>query len=117
MDNPWWQEWFKNGQLHREGDKPAKIEWYSNTYTTYGSKKKEPYVMYGILHSEGDEPTLCKTIADNTKLSLEYHKKNKNKKVEKNRKQESIERLWSRKEANRKDPEPLVEKNGEEPEN
>ena len=46
-----YEEWFRNGQLHREGNKPAYIKYYEN-----GKKEYETWWKNGQRHREGDKP-------------------------------------------------------------
>ena len=46
------REWFyKAGQLHREGDRPAVV-----SYRSDGSVEREEFFKSGQLHREGDRP-------------------------------------------------------------
>jgi len=53
------KEWFKDGQLHREGDKPASI-WYFKD----GSIDSEHWFKDGEMHREGDKPALISYYED-----------------------------------------------------
>lgn len=46
------EEWYKNGELHREDDKPAQISYYKS-----GKKENEVWFKDGEKYRDGDKPT------------------------------------------------------------
>jgi hypothetical protein len=52
-------EFYKEGQLHREGDRPA---WVS--YRADGSVEWEEFWKKDLLHREGDRPAVVRYRAD-----------------------------------------------------
>lgn len=61
-------EYFKNGELHRDGDKPAVTEWH-----TEDNKKSESYYKNGKLHREGDKPAVTEWHWRNKKKYESYY--------------------------------------------
>jgi antitoxin component YwqK of YwqJK toxin-antitoxin module len=64
-----WEEFFKEGQLHREGDRPA---WVS--YRADGSVEWEQFWKKGQRHREGDRPAVVWYRADGSVASEEFWK-------------------------------------------
>ena len=54
-----WEEFRKEGQLHREGDRPAVV-----SYRADGLVLREEFFKEGQLHREGDRPALVSYRAD-----------------------------------------------------
>ena len=54
-----WEEFYKEGQRHREGDRPAVIR-----YRADGSVERESFWKEGLLHREGDRPAVIQYLAD-----------------------------------------------------
>jgi antitoxin component YwqK of YwqJK toxin-antitoxin module len=58
--------YLSNGQLHREGDRPAQIEYYKN-----GNKEYETWAVNNEIHREGDKPAQIEYYENGNK----YHEK------------------------------------------
>ena len=65
-----WEEFWKEDQLHREGDRPA-VVWY----LADGSVELEMFYKEGQLHREGDRPAWVRYRADGSVEQEEFWKK------------------------------------------
>lgn len=63
------EEYYKNGERHRDGDKPAYI-WYSDD----GPIKNEKYFKNGKFHRDGDKPANIWYYDDGSIRSEKYYK-------------------------------------------
>ena len=64
-----WEEFYKEGLLHREGDRPA-VVWYRAD----GSVEWEQFWKEGQRHREGDRPAVVWYRADSSVTWEEFYK-------------------------------------------
>ena len=72
-DGSIWEElWCKNGEYHREGDKPATISYYTN-----GKFQSRRWMKDGKENREGDKPSYIYNRPDGTIEVEQWHKDGK----------------------------------------
>ena len=63
------ESFYKEGELHREGDQPAWIHYYAD-----GSVSREWFYKEGKRHREGDQPAVIMYHADGSVSSEKFYK-------------------------------------------
>ena len=64
-----WERFYKEGLLHREGDRPSRV-WYRAD----GSVAQEEFYKEGLYHREGDRPARVWYRADGSVEQEEFRK-------------------------------------------
>ena len=74
-----YEHYYKDGKLHRDGDKPTWVEYYDD-----GSVGSEKYYKDGEKHRDGDKPAVVGYYRDGSIKYEKYYKNGKNHRDEDN---------------------------------